>query len=1204
MKKLQLLIVTLLFCSVNPLLSQEKEYQGLLWEISGNGLKSSSYLYGTMHVSSKLAFNVSDSFYVCLDKTDGVALESSPATWMEEYRDMGAFNPRNYAYGKDFYSQAFNLTAPKNDVIYNLLENKNGLMNQILYRFRPGNEDYQENTFLDMFIFQAGAKNNKPIFSLETMDEVMELSKKSMTPDKDKKRDNSRNSHLEKDAERKYVQLEEAYRRGDLDAIDSLSKADNPTSVYHKYFIVERNKNMVRRIDSITDNKSLFIGVGAAHLPGEEGMIELLRNEGFNVRAVNPKSSKKSHKMRKKLEALYKPIDFTRWSSQDGFVQAFSPGELFEMPTGIRGRMEYLCPEPINGGYFSVVRLFTLGPIFNRGPEYYRETFDSLLYIATPGELIKKEDITVNGHNGFSILTKTSKNAYVNYNVFFLPTEIIVFKGFGIKDYILKSDPKSFFSKIVLATNNSEWKQVAPEFGGANWQMKGLVTGQDMIKGLENTKVDPLYQSYDDKTGDHFMVMRYTLNDLDYIEEDSFDLAYLGDRFGHELGYDVQQSELINGDDYTYMKQTLAVKEPKSEQIKNLYIKLMTKRGHYYLMVANSENTDAQKFFDSFKFSSFIIENEYEEYEDTSRFYTVQTILEKEIPSFGSYNNYGRYDSDDDEDRTYLSNSSRNFHSEPKSGEDIYVGYTKFHNYDGADSVEGFWRYRIERLTDRDGLVVSNKEEKMINNDRVLSFVLTDTGSTKGIMTQLRLHHGVQYTIQALIDTLDGPSDYVKTFFETFTPKDTLIGRDIFEDKADVFFEHAQSEDSLLRVNSMKSITQVDFHEKDIEGIENIYRNFDFEEETEAQYRENLIMALGNVEDEKAYTFLSEVYDENNFNADLQFTTLKCFSYTETEGAYEAIKKHLMSNPPFTEEEEKMEFFDNLYDSLELAKDYFPEMLELIQYSDYHPYILELLSTGYLKEIFTFDNFKSEKKSIFRNANIELKRTVAAQKKSEDEYGYSRDYVRTNQFNTYHTLFLDYYSLMCGFKSNGDPDTDDFFKDIERIDNEKFLIEAEIIHHKLGMSVDTAVINKVAKDVDYRVWVYNRLDDEEMLSFFTPEITQEEMAYALLYNNNLDEEEDTVVFLQKAEVDNGKEVGYVYFYKRKTENMKNWMIDYVGLMPIDTATFETRGLEKKMGLAVQNEKETTETIEKTIEIFELMNRKRVKTGGSSYGDYY
>src|SRR6188768_534795 len=40
-----------------------QSYPSLLWEITGNGLTQPSYLFGTMHVSNKLAFHLSDSFY-------------------------------------------------------------------------------------------------------------------------------------------------------------------------------------------------------------------------------------------------------------------------------------------------------------------------------------------------------------------------------------------------------------------------------------------------------------------------------------------------------------------------------------------------------------------------------------------------------------------------------------------------------------------------------------------------------------------------------------------------------------------------------------------------------------------------------------------------------------------------------------------------------------------------------------------------------------------------------------------------------------------------------------------------------------------------------------------------------------------------------------------------------------------------------------
>src|SRR5579863_5052451 len=61
-----------------------KKYPALLWEITGNGLKKPSYLFGTMHVSSKLVFHLNDSFYIGIKNADVVALELDPQLWQDQ----------------------------------------------------------------------------------------------------------------------------------------------------------------------------------------------------------------------------------------------------------------------------------------------------------------------------------------------------------------------------------------------------------------------------------------------------------------------------------------------------------------------------------------------------------------------------------------------------------------------------------------------------------------------------------------------------------------------------------------------------------------------------------------------------------------------------------------------------------------------------------------------------------------------------------------------------------------------------------------------------------------------------------------------------------------------------------------------------------------------------------------------------------------
>src|SRR5687767_13650843 len=80
MKYLQrsvLVCLLLAVCSIGFAQNTQK-YQGLLWEITGKNLPKPSYLFGTMHVSNKLAFHLSDSFYHCIRNADVVSLETNP----------------------------------------------------------------------------------------------------------------------------------------------------------------------------------------------------------------------------------------------------------------------------------------------------------------------------------------------------------------------------------------------------------------------------------------------------------------------------------------------------------------------------------------------------------------------------------------------------------------------------------------------------------------------------------------------------------------------------------------------------------------------------------------------------------------------------------------------------------------------------------------------------------------------------------------------------------------------------------------------------------------------------------------------------------------------------------------------------------------------------------------------------------------------
>ena len=54
-----------------------------------------------------------------------------------------------------------------------------------------------------------------------------------------------------------------------------------------RHIIIDRNHTMATRAAPILADGNVFIAVGALHLPGPEGVVELLRKQGFAVTAVN-----------------------------------------------------------------------------------------------------------------------------------------------------------------------------------------------------------------------------------------------------------------------------------------------------------------------------------------------------------------------------------------------------------------------------------------------------------------------------------------------------------------------------------------------------------------------------------------------------------------------------------------------------------------------------------------------------------------------------------------------------------------------------------------------------------------------------------------------------------------------------------------------------------------------------------------------------
>lgn len=99
-------------------------------------------------------------------------------------------------------------------------------------------------------------------------------------------------------AEKKFQERNQAayalYKEGRLAALGAMfpeelklvygaEVKDAVSGAADRWILNERNRNFVARIKTELDEGGVFMAVGAAHLPGADGLIELLRDEGFHL---------------------------------------------------------------------------------------------------------------------------------------------------------------------------------------------------------------------------------------------------------------------------------------------------------------------------------------------------------------------------------------------------------------------------------------------------------------------------------------------------------------------------------------------------------------------------------------------------------------------------------------------------------------------------------------------------------------------------------------------------------------------------------------------------------------------------------------------------------------------------------------------------------------------------------------------------------
>jgi uncharacterized protein YbaP (TraB family) len=262
----------------------------LLWEISGGGLTEPSYIYGTMHIvcseDAKMSEGLKNAvkksrqvfFEVDLDNMDEMMSILKYARMNDGLKISDLVTPVEYSRLEDYFKK-----------------NKSPLPFAMMSRFKPYfitaliSEDImscKEKSSIEQIIMTEARDNEKDVQGLETIE--FQASIFDSIPYEKQARDLVMYVDSIDKFKQTTLDMVDLYRKQDISNMDSLMEKSDPGMMeYMDMLLYDRNKRWAGQIPEQMFVKSTLFAVGAGHLGGSKGVLNLLKQQGFTVKPLD-----------------------------------------------------------------------------------------------------------------------------------------------------------------------------------------------------------------------------------------------------------------------------------------------------------------------------------------------------------------------------------------------------------------------------------------------------------------------------------------------------------------------------------------------------------------------------------------------------------------------------------------------------------------------------------------------------------------------------------------------------------------------------------------------------------------------------------------------------------------------------------------------------------------------------------------------------
>lgn len=289
----RIIVILWFFCGLSVQSSAQSTdtlAHALLWEISGNGLEKTSYLFGTIHLIPEDQYDLPDHVLARLAHSDRLVLELDMDKAMNLFAQLGMIPKMLMPDGiriKDLVS------ADDYLIVQEAIENS-GLPSGMIERVKPlflsalldpemGKGGKSES--YDMNLYQLAKSNDIKHSGLESVkDQLAAFDAISLEDQAQMLVDGLKGEGEEGSGG--FTDLVTEYKSENLNQLAAIMEAEAEGD-FLDVLLYNRNRNWIPIMAKMMKKERVFFGVGAGHLAGQLGVVRLLEAEGYNLKPIS-----------------------------------------------------------------------------------------------------------------------------------------------------------------------------------------------------------------------------------------------------------------------------------------------------------------------------------------------------------------------------------------------------------------------------------------------------------------------------------------------------------------------------------------------------------------------------------------------------------------------------------------------------------------------------------------------------------------------------------------------------------------------------------------------------------------------------------------------------------------------------------------------------------------------------------------------------